>query len=106
MLHPSYSDLMKVVNSGVKEGEDAIVNSRYSIVIATSKRAREIIGGDEPLVNGMEGEKPLSIAVKELYDSKIKILPGDEENMEDEEHLSNEEFEELGEVDPAFTNVE
>jgi len=54
----------------------------------------------------MEGEKPLSIAVKELYDSKIKILPGDEENMEDEEHLSNEEFEELGEVDPAFTNVE
>ena len=54
----------------------------------------------------MEGEKPLSIAVKELYDSKIKILPGDEENMEDEEYLSNEEFEELGEVDPAFTNVE
>lgn len=69
-------------------------------------REQEIIGGDEPLVNGMEGEKPLSIAVKELYDSKIKILPGDEENMEDEEHLSNEEFEELGEVDPAFTNVE
>ena len=106
MLHPSYTDLMKVVNSEVEPGEEKIVNSRYSIVIATSKRAREIIGGDEPLVNGMEGEKPLSIAVKELYDSKIKILPGDEENMEDEEHLSNEEFEELGEVDPAFTNVE
>ena len=106
MLHPSYSDLMKVVNSEVEEGETPVVNSRYSIVIATSKRAREIIAGDEPLVNGMEGEKPLSIAVKELYDSKIKILPGDEENMEDEEHLSSEEFEELGEVDPAFTNVE
>ena len=106
MLHPSYTDLMKVVNKDVEEGETKVVNSRYSIVIATSKRAREIIGGDEPLVNGMEGEKPLSIAVKELYDSKIKILPGDEENMEDEEHLSNEEFEELGEVDPAFTNVE
>ena len=106
MLHPSYTDLMKVVNKDVEEGETKVVNSRYSIVIATSKRAREIIGGDEPLVNGMEGEKPLSIAVKELYDSKIKILPGDEENMEDEEHLSSEEFEELGEVDPAFTNVE
>ena len=106
MLHPSYTDLMKVVNKDVEEGETKVVNSRYSIVIATSKRAREIIAGDEPLVNGMEGEKPLSIAVKELYDSKIKILPGDEENMEDEEHLSSEEFEELGEVDPAFTNVE
>ena len=106
MLHPSYTDFLKVVNKDVEEGETKVVNSRYSIVIATSKRAREIIGGDEPLVNGMEGEKPLSIAVKELYDSKIKILPGDEENMEDEEHLSSEEFEELGEVDPAFTNVE
>ena len=106
MLHPSYTDLINAVNSEVEPGEQPVVQSRYSIVIATSKRAREIIGGDEPLVNGMEGEKPLSIAVKELYDSKIKILPGDEENMEDEEYLSNEEFEELGEVDPAFTNVE
>ena len=37
MLHPSYSDLMKVVNSGVKEGEDKIVSSRYSIVMETSR---------------------------------------------------------------------
>ena len=103
MLHPSYTELMEKINKEGETGEEPVINSRYSIVIATSKRAREIIG---PLVNGMEGEKPLSIAVKELYDSKIKILPGDEENMEDEEHLSNEEFEELGEVDPAFTNVE
>ena len=95
MLHPSYTELMEKINKEGETGEEPVINSRYSIVIATSKRAREIIGGDEPLVNGMEGEKPLSIAVKELYDSKIKILPGDEENMEDEEHLSNEEFEEL-----------
>ena len=106
MLHPSYTELMEKINKEGETGEEPVINSRYSIVIATSKRAREIIAGDEPLVNGMEGEKPLSIAVKELYDSKIKILPGDEENMEDEEHLSSEEFEELGEVDPAFTNVE
>ena len=45
MLHPSYSDLMKVVNSEVEEGETPVVNSRYSIVLATSKRARQIIGG-------------------------------------------------------------
>ena len=105
MLHPSYSDLMAVANSEVEDGEQPVVQSRYSIVMATSKRARQIIAGDEPLVSGMEGEKPLSIAVKELYDSKLKILPGDDV-VEDEENLSNEEFEELGEVDPAFTNVE
>lgn len=106
MLHPSYTELMEKINKEGEAGEEPVINSRYSIVIATSKRAREIIAGDEPLVDGMEGEKPLSIAVKELYDSKIKILPGDEDSVEDEEHLSNDEFEELGEVDPAFTNVE
>ena len=50
MLHPSYSDLMKVVNSEVEPGEEKIVNSRYSIVMATAKRARQIIGGHEPMV--------------------------------------------------------
>ena len=105
MLHPSYTELMEKINKEGEQGEEPVINSRYSIVIATSKRAREIITGDEPLVSGMEGEKPLSIAVKELYDSKLKILPGDDV-VEDEENLSNEEFEELGEVDPAFTNVE
>ena len=78
MLHPSYSDLMKVVNSEVEPGEAPVVNSRYSIVMATSKRARQIISGDEPLVNGA-GKKPLSVAVEELNESKIKILSDDEE---------------------------
>ena len=81
MLHPSYSDLMKVVNSEVEPGEEKIVNSRYSIVMATAKRARQIIGGHEPMVKVKPGEKPLSIAVDELNQGKIKIL--DEEEEED-----------------------
>ncbi len=77
MLHPSYSDLMKVVNSEVEPGEEPVVSSRYSIVMATSKRARQIISGSEPLVNG-EGKKPLSIAVEELNQGQIKILSDEE----------------------------
>lgn len=73
MLHPSYADLMKVVNSEVEEGEQPVVNSRYSIVIATAKRARQIIDGSEPLVDGT-GKKPLSIAIEELNESKVKIV--------------------------------
>ena len=84
MLHPSYSDLMKVVNSEVEPGEEKIVNSRYSIVLATSKRARQIIGGDEPLIARAAGKKPLSIAVQELYEGKVKIL-GDNDAEEEEE---------------------
>ena len=41
MLHPSYTDLMEVVNSEVEPGEQPVVQSRYSIVMATSKRARQ-----------------------------------------------------------------
>jgi len=77
MLHPSYSDLMKVVNSEVEPGEEKIVNSRYSIVMATSRRARQIIGGDEALVNMKTGMKALSAAVEELNEGKIKILSDD-----------------------------
>ncbi|NTV79045.1 MAG: DNA-directed RNA polymerase subunit omega [Clostridiales bacterium] len=77
MLHPSYTDLMKVVNSEVEPGEQPVVNSRYSIVMATSKRARQLIAGDEALVHD-HGQKPLSIAIEELNQSQIKILADEE----------------------------
>lgn len=84
MLHPSYSELMKVVNSEAEQAETPVVNSRYSIVLATAKRARQIISRqsnenmDVPVIS-----KPLSEAVSELYDGKVKILP-EEENTEEE----------------------
>lgn len=80
MLHPSYTDLMKIVNQEVEEGESDIVSSRYSIVLATAKRARELIDGSEPLVDAKEGEKPLSVAIEELNNSKMKIIAEDSEN--------------------------
>ena len=36
MIHPSYVELMKVVNNNVEIGEEPVVNSRYSIVIAAA----------------------------------------------------------------------
>ncbi|MCI6092402.1 DNA-directed RNA polymerase subunit omega [bacterium] len=79
MLHPSYSDLMKVVNQDVEEGATKIVNSRYSIVLATAKRARQLIDGEMPLVDTKPGEKPLSIAIDELNNAKLKIIAEDTE---------------------------
>ena len=46
--------------------------------MATSKRARELIDGAMPLVAAKNGEKPLSIAINELNQSKIKVV-GEEE---------------------------
>ena len=82
MLHPSYSDLMKVVNQDVDEGATKIVNSRYSIVLATAKRARQLIDGDPALVPAKSGEKPLSIAIDELNSGKIKIIAEETEEEE------------------------
>ena len=78
MIHPSYTDLMEVVNEGTEPGEQPVVQSRYSIVLATAKRARQLIDTSEPLIDDTEGKKPLSIAVEELYEGKIKVLGDDE----------------------------
>ena len=80
MIHPSYTDLMAVVNSEVEPGEQPVVQSRYSIVLATAKRARQIIAGEQPHVPAA-GKKPLSVAVDELYQSKVKIVGDDEEEL-------------------------
>ena len=85
MVHPSYTDLINAVNSGAAEsGDEPVVQSRYSIVIATAKRARQIIAGDEPMIAKAYNKKPLSIAVEELYEQKVKILPEDEDAASEE----------------------
>lgn len=91
MIHPSYVELMKVVNHDVAIGEEPVVNSRYSIVIAAAKRARQIIGGAEPMLPNSHGKKPLSIAVEELYVGDVKILSEDEKQKLAEEEYDNEE---------------
>ena len=74
MLHPSYTELMKIINQD-SEDDTPVINSRYSIVMATAKRARQIVNGDEPLVDSYPEEKPLSVAVDEIYQGAVKILP-------------------------------
>ena len=79
MLHPSYSELMQVING---DDEDKnIITSRYSLVIASAKRARQLIGRDMPLTEDADEQKPLSTAVEEIRSNKVKIL----QDGEDEE---------------------
>ena len=75
MILQCFVYLMKLVIDGVEIGEEPVVNSRYSIVIAAAKRARQIIAGDEPMAEKKVCPKALCIAVEELYEGKVKILP-------------------------------
>ena len=83
MLHPSYTESSDAVNSEVEPGEQPVVQSRYSIVIATAKRARQLIAGEVAEVPDYK-KKPLSVAIEELHKGKVKIVSEDEtENIED-----------------------
>ena len=82
MLHPSYAELIEAVNEQGPLEDGSVIESRYSIVIASAKRARQIVDGQEPYLS-TPSDKPLSIAVEELYEGKVKItsqqnLPEDE----------------------------
>ena len=83
MIHPSYTELIQAVNKDVEESDTPVCNSRYSIVLATSKRARQLIAGAEPMVS-YSLNKPLSIAVDEVYKGKVTIIP-DTEDVEEAE---------------------
>ena len=61
MIYPSVDELMKKYDS------------RYSVVIAAAKRARELEDKEnpaEPLIK-TKSEKPVTIAVEEIYEGKI-----------------------------------
>lgn len=107
MIHPSYSELIEAINTNNEDDDESMVlNSRYSLILATSKRARQLIGGAKPLADNVKGKKPLSIAIDELYHGKVKILPGkrEEEDLAEIAGHSAEEIaaeESAAAVDPA-----
>ena len=70
MLRPSYSELMDSIISSDKL--DSRVTSRYTVVIAAAKRARQITDGANPLTYAPT-DRAVSIAVKEMSEGKLRI---------------------------------
>ena len=79
MIHPSYTELIDVLSG--QESLDNSMLSRYTIIIAAAKRARQLIAGEDAYVNS-RGKKPLSIAVEEIEKGFVTIEP---ESKEEEE---------------------
>ena len=105
MIHPSYTELIQAINNNAEEDDNTMMlNSRYSLVLATSKRARQLIAGSEPLVDGAAGKKPLAIAIDELYKGKVKIVATSEE--EETQEATPAVSEETAETVTEETNEE
>lgn len=56
--------------------------NRYELVIATSKRARQIAIGDEPLTKVKE-ESPVTLAANEIAEGKVTIVNNENEEVEE-----------------------
>jgi len=52
------------------------LHSRYSLVIAVAKRARQIVAKREP--GAAEVHKPVTIALQEIEQGKVRIVPKEE----------------------------
>jgi DNA-directed RNA polymerase subunit omega len=53
--------------------------SRYTLVVEASKRAREIVDGSQPMIDA-EGMKPLKIAVEEINRGLLTYSGPEEED--------------------------
>lgn len=53
-----------MINVPINELMDK-VDSKYTLVVEVAKRARQLVGGQKPLIEG-DASKPVSIAVEEV----------------------------------------
>ena len=80
MVKPAVTDLLKKVDN------------RYSLVIMTSKRARQIAEGEIPMTDADE-KSPVTLAVNEIYEEKVYRID-DKKDEENEEQNDEENIEE------------
>ena len=71
--------------------------NRFALVIATSRRARQIASGDKKLTK-VDEESPVTLAANEINEGKVEIYKANEEEYNDEDEnedvtlLENEEI--------------
>ena len=102
MIHPSYVEMIDKINEEQDREDAPLVTSRYSIVLATARRARQLVSGAEPYVQAVDKygkpRKPLSVAVDEFYEDKVHIVrhqaAGETETEADEAVVAEEAAEE------------
>lgn len=70
MLNPSYTELTDSLNK--HQNVDNKITSRYSIVLAAAKRARQLIDGAEAAVFA-NVDKAVSTAVKEMHEGHLDV---------------------------------
>lgn len=76
-----------IVKPTVKELLNHAEN-RFALVIATSRRARQIANGDKKLTNANE-ESPVTLAANEINEGKVEIYEGNIQKSQEENEEKN-----------------
>ncbi|MDD2414786.1 MAG: DNA-directed RNA polymerase subunit omega [Eubacteriaceae bacterium] len=71
MRYPAINDLISKAEN------------KYELVLATAKRARELVDGVDPLVK-VTVDNPVSIATKEIAEGEVRIVSHKEDKKTDE----------------------
>lgn len=76
MFEPSAQKLIDVANESILN-ENEKVKSKYTVIIAAAKRARQLVANGDERVQG--GANPLTVAVNELKNKDVKIVKEDKD---------------------------
>lgn len=81
MLKPSLNDIVEKIDN------------RYYLIATVSKRSRELVDGDEPMIKANPEDKPVVVASEEIIEGKIgyRLLTDDEISKRDLEHRIEQE---------------
>lgn len=95
MLKPSASELMKMKK----------IDSRYTLVIAVAKRAREISATGVTFTE-CKSDKPVSIAVNEIYENKVTLREPKGASASQSESIMNNILEQEAALSKEVTSYE
>ncbi len=72
MFEPSAQELIDAANENIQD-ENEKIKSKYTVIIAAAKRARQLVDEKDERVES--GKNPLSIAVDEIENKVVKVIP-------------------------------
>ncbi|MCL2322030.1 MAG: DNA-directed RNA polymerase subunit omega [Oscillospiraceae bacterium] len=86
MIEPSLVDLLKKVDS------------RYALVVMVSKRARQLIQGDKPLIN-KPNLKAVSLAINEINENLVYAIDDGTTDKDYNKDLSDGSYSGYSDID-------
>ena len=95
MIYPAINDIMKAKN----------ITSKYTLVVATAKRAREI-NQSKVTFTECKSDKAVTVALHEIYENKVNFKTTEKSKMSETDSIMNHILEEEQSMANAIEETE